>query len=177
MFTLGLLIILALAAGSIIVSSLVLGISPMPTSAKVRAAMLSLLPSSTTGTIHELGAGWGGLACALARHCPDARVIAWERSPVPFLVSWVRARRVKNLEVRWADFREADISGATALVCYLFTGAMKALDVRLRRERPGAALTIITNTFTLHGWPEETAITVDDLYRTRVVRYLAVPAR
>ncbi len=171
------LLVVALAAGSIIVSTLRLGISPMPTSRKVRAAMLSLLPERTTGVIHELGAGWGGLAVAIARRCPQARVIAWELSPLPFLVCWLRAKGVPNLEVRRADFRTADLSQATVLVCYLFTGAMRALDERLRRERPGEPLTLVTNTFLLHGWPEDVGLTVDDLHRSRVVRYRSVPRR
>lgn len=173
--SLALLGLVALAAVSIVASTMRLGISPLPTSGKVRRAMLSLVPPHTRGEVHELGCGFGGLALALARHCPGARVIAWEASWVPFLVAFVRARRVPNLEVRCADFRRADLSRGDTLVCYLFTGGMRALAQRLLAERPGAPLCLVTNTFSMHGWAPAKVITVDDLWRTKVYRYDRVP--
>jgi len=171
------LVAVAVGALSVIVFSLKLGISPLPTSAQVRVALLSLVPGDTAGEVHELGAGWGGLALSLARHCPRAKVVAWERSWLPWAVTWSRARlaRAPNLEVRRADFLAADLGQASVLVCYLFTGGMRALDEKLRRERPGAAVSVVTNTFLLHGWPPERVLTVDDLYRTKVARYARVP--
>lgn len=173
----GLLVVVGVAGLSIIVATIRWGISPMPTSAKVRRAMLSLVSAELTGELHELGAGWGGLALALARHCPNARVVAWEVSPVPAIVLWARAKsaRLPNLEVRLRDFRSADLTRAAGIICYLFTGGMKWLDDALRRQRPGTDLLIVTNTFTLHGWPEDKVVTVDDLFRTRVTRYRRVP--
>jgi hypothetical protein len=168
---------LGVAALSIVASTLRLGISPMPTTPAVRAAMLELLAAPPGGgPIHELGCGWGGLALALAARFPERTVVAWERAPVPFLVTWLRARGRPNLEVRFADFLEADLSGAGALVCYLFTGGMQRLGDKLVRERPGAPLVIVTNTFLLRGWPVAAERRVDDLYRTVVARYDAVPA-
>lgn len=169
--------LLALGALSIVVSTLRLGISPMPTSRAVRAVMLDFVPPSLEGEVHELGTGWGGLALALARRCPAAKVVAWERSPVPFVVARLRAKAsgLENLEVRFADFLAADFSRASALVCYLWTGGMRALDEKLRRELPGRRLLVVTNTFLLHGWPEGASATAADLYRTKVVRYDAVP--
>lgn len=177
LLALGLLTLLALGAASIIVFTLRLGISPMPTTRPVREAMLAFVPADTRGEVHELGAGWGGLALALSKRCPGAKIIAWERSPVPFAVAWLRAKLAGygNLEVRRADFLMRDLSSAAVLVCYLWTGGMRALDEKLRRERPGAPVTVITNTFLLHGWPEGASATVDDLYRTKVVRYDGVP--
>ena len=171
------LTLLALGALSIVASTLRLGISPMPTTPVVRAAMLDFVPRSLGGEVHELGAGFGGLALALARRGPGARVVAWERSPVPFLVAWLRAKVAGpgNLEVRFADFLAADLSKASALVCYLWTGGMRALDEKLRRELPGRPLLIVTNTFLLHGWEEAASATAADLYRTKVARYDRVP--
>jgi hypothetical protein len=173
----GLLVgLVALAALSVIGSTLRLGISPMPTSPRVRRAMLAMVPPMTQGEVHELGCGWGGLALALARHCPRARVIAWEASLLPWLVSRLRARGVANLEVRRGDFLEGDLARAEVLVCYLFTGGMRALAGKLSRERSGEAVCLVTNTFAVHGWPPAETVTVDDLWRTRVYRYAQVPA-
>lgn len=168
--------LLALGALSVVGFTLALGISPMPTSPQVRRVMLELVPDGE-GELHELGAGWGGLSLALARRAPKRRVVAWELSWLPFVVTALRARAsgLRNLEVRRADFLAADLSKASVLVCYLFTGGMAALDEKLRRERPGAALVIVTNTFLLRGWAAETQRQVDDLYRTVVARYVGVP--
>lgn len=169
--------VVGLAGASLIASTLHYGISPMPTSPKVRRAMLSLVSAEFTGELHELGAGWGGLALALARHCPAARVVAWENAPVPAIVLWLRAKQgaLPNLEVRLADFRNANLRGASGIVCYLFTGGMRWLAETLKTQRPGTELLIVTNTFALHGWPEDKVVTVDDLYRSRVIRYRRVP--
>lgn len=168
--------LLALAALSVIGFTLWLGISPMPTTPQVRAVMLELIPDGD-GELHELGAGWGGLSLALAKRAPHRKVVAWELSWLPFIVTALRARAsgLSNLEVRRANFLGADLSRATVLVCYLFTGGMAALDEKLRRERAGASLVIVTNTFLLRGWSAETQRTVDDLYRTVVARYVGVP--
>ncbi len=171
------LAVVALAAGSVIGSTLRLGISPMPSSGPARRAVLSLVPPTVHGEVHELGCGWGGLAVALARHCPKARVIAWEASLLPWLVSRLRARGLPNLQVRRADFLRADLSRAEVLVCYLFTGGMRALAAKLLSERPGAPVVIVTSTFALHGWAPAAVARVDDVWRTRVLRYDGVPHR
>jgi hypothetical protein len=168
--------VVALAALSIIVSTLRLGISPMPTSRRVRRAMLAMVPADVRGEVHELGCGWGGLAVSLARHCPKARVIAWEASLVPWLVSWLRGRGVENLQVRRGDFLRADLSRAEVLVCYLFTGGMRALAEKLARERGGTPVCLVSNTFSVHGWTPVDTVTVEDAWRTRVYRYTQVPA-
>jgi hypothetical protein len=168
--------VVALSALSIIVSTLRLGISPMPTSRRVRRAMVAMVPADVRGEVHELGCGWGGLAIALARRCPKAHVIAWEASLVPWLVSSLRACGIQNLEVRRGDFLRADLSRAEVLVCYLFTGGMRALAEKLSRERAGTPVCLVSNTFSVHGWTPADTVTVEDVFRTRVYRYTEVPA-
>jgi predicted RNA methylase len=162
--------LVVLAGVSIIWNTLSLGIGPVPSTPRVRKAVLAMVPSTLEGELHELGAGWGGLALALARHCPRARVIAWERSLVPFLVLLVRQKLgVANLEVRYADFFTARFEQATAIVCYLFPEAMRRLDPCLRASCRRDTL-IVSHTFALRGWePVETSV-VEDLYRTPVYR-------
>lgn len=167
---LALLAVVCLAGASIVWQSLSVGISPMPSSARARDALLELVPVGQTGPVHELGAGWGTLAVPLARRLPTAHVIAWETSLVPFAVLWLRARKLPNLEVRRADFFTADFATAQVVVCYLFTGAMERLSPRLRAELPPGAL-VVSHTFALRGWEPELTRRLDDLYRTPVYRY------
>ena len=169
------LFVIAAAGLSIVWSTLKLGISPMPTSGKVREAMLALVPD-TDGEVHELGAGWGTLAWALAEKLPNARVIAWEASPIPFAFCWLRAhvQRRPNLMLRFCDFHDADLRSARVITAYLWTGAMTRLARKFDAELPPGAC-VVTHTFAWPGKTPESTTRVDDLYRTPVYRYRSRP--
>lgn len=174
------LLLLALLLGgmlSIVVHTLRTGISPMPTSGKVRRQLLTLVPADLEGPLLELGSGWGTLAFALADHCPRARVVAFELSPLPYAFSWLRQRLAPrpNLQLLRQDFLRASFSGASAVVCYLFPGAMTRLEPKLAGELAPGTL-VFSHTFALRGWKPLRTLRVDDLYRTPVYVY-EVPAR
>ncbi len=163
---------LCLALLSIFWSTLRLGISPMPTSRKVKAELLALIPEELEGEVHELGAGWGTLAWAVASRWPRARVIGWERSPFPFLFCRLRLmiQPRENLTVRFRDFHQADLSHARLVLAYLWTGAMIRLGPKFDAELPEGA-TVISHTFAWRGQEAEVTRTTSDLYRTPVYRY------
>jgi hypothetical protein len=172
MLALVLLALLLAGALSIVVYTLRTGISPMPTSGKVRRSLLPLLEPGLQGTVLELGAGWGTLAFAIAARCPRARVVAFELSPLPFALCWLRQRLAPrpNLELRRQDFLQASFAGASTVVCYLFPGGMTRLAPKLLAELPPGAR-VITHTFALRGWKPEHTLQVDDLYRTPIYVY------
>jgi hypothetical protein len=170
-----LLLVAILLAGmlSIVIYTLLTGISPMPTLGKVQRQLLPLIEPGLDGTILELGAGWGTLAFALADRCPRAKVIAFELSPLPFAVCWLRQRFAPrpNLELRHQDFFRASFTGASLVVCYLFPGAMTRLAPKLAAElAPGTR--ILSHTFALRGWTPQRTLVVDDLYRTPIYLYV-----
>lgn len=160
------------AALSIILYTLRLGISPMPTSPRVRRVLLPLVPPELQGTVLELGSGWGSLAFALADRCPRAQVVAYELSPVPYAFAQLRQllRPRPNLRLVRQDFFQAPFSEASAVVCYLFPGAMARLEPRLVQELRPEAL-VFTHTFALRGWTPGQTLRVEDLYRTPVYVY------
>lgn len=172
-----LLVLLLGAMLSIVFYSLRIGISPMPTTAKVRRHMLSLLPETQEGLLLELGSGWGTLAFALADHCPRARVVGFELSPLPYAFARLRLRLAPrpNLHFVRGDFFHAPFPEASAIVCYVHREAMRRLAARLRDELPPGAR-IVSNTFALRGWTPSRTLVTRDLYRTRVYLY-EVPAR
>ncbi|MEQ8804563.1 MAG: class I SAM-dependent methyltransferase [Rhodospirillales bacterium] len=144
----------------------------MPTSPTVRASMFALIGGLEPRCIHELGAGWGGLAVALARRYPDARVVATEVSPLPWAVC--RLRQVlfgpANLEVRFGDVMKTDLSAADLAVCFLCPPAMAKLAPRLEDGlKPGAH--VLSNAFALPGWVPVREARVDDLHRSAVYLY------
>ncbi|MCW9039595.1 MAG: class I SAM-dependent methyltransferase, partial [Rhodospirillales bacterium] len=94
----------------------VTGISPIPSSAISRDCILDCMPDGFSGTVAELGAGWGSLAFPLAAAFPDAQILAYELSPVPWLFMHMRqiVFRRKNLTISRANFMKRPMGGVTA---------------------------------------------------------------
>ncbi len=168
-----LFIFLFLCFCSIVIDSLYLGISPMPSSRKAKKAMIRLLPNEIgNSVIYELGSGWGGLALLLAITYPNAKVIAIEASLIPYLFS--RARQLlwrrSNLTIIRKNFYDHPLTDAKAVVCYLFPAGMRKLSVKLEKELPDKS-TIISNMFALTDWKNGSLFFVDDWCATRIYKY------
>lgn len=141
------------------------GISPMPTSPKVQRALLNAMPDQIEGTIVELGSGWGTLAFALARRYPNAQVIGYETSHIPYLFSLLFRR--KNLTFVRKDFFKESLQ-VTVAICYLYPTAMQRLKEKLESE---GEIAVITHTFAVNGWKAKKIVEVDDLYKTKIYFY------
>lgn len=166
-----LVLLVLLGAGSIIFFTLRTQVPPMPSSDGARRAILSLVPTTVGGPIHELGCGFGGLAAALSRQRPGTLVVGHEVSPVPALYAWVAGRLARpGFRVRLGRFERADLSEAGLVVCYLMPQQMEAVGARLAEVlRPGTP--VISCAFAIPGWSPEATATADDLHRTPVYRY------
>ncbi|MFC1586488.1 SAM-dependent methyltransferase [Fibrobacterota bacterium] len=166
---------LLLSSGSIIFYTLVNGISPMPTSRKVRTKLLDVVSHyKVRGPVFELGSGWGTLAVPLAKALPDSLILAYENSGIPYLFSILRNRLLpmKNLVFIHKNYNSVSLTEAGLVVCYLYSGAMDKLKVKFERElKPGAL--IISHTFALPGWIPVQVMETGDLYRTRIYVYEA----
>lgn len=150
------------------------GISPMPTTPRVRRVLLNALPARLEGAVYELGAGWGTLAFPLARRYPGCPVLAYELSPLPWL--WCRLRqalaRAPNLALRRKDFHRAHLGDAALVVCYLYPEGMERLRPKLEAELPIGAL-VVSNTFAVPGWSPVAVHRVGDLWASRIYVYQA----
>ena len=148
------------------------GISPSPSSRKIYRAIAAAIESSGTGTIVDLGSGWGTLVVSLARKYPHRKVIGYEISFVPWLFSLVRksVSGLDNLILHRRDFLNADLSDASVLICYLFPGGMVSLEDKLDRENVSNVL-IVSSTFALPSSEPVKVIRVKDIYRTPVYLY------
>jgi len=172
-FEAALFALLLLGALSILWYTVRTGVPPMPSNPFARRTMFRLIPEDAKPrTIYELGCGWGGIAFALAARFPEARVVAFELSPLPWLACQLRRlfQRRPNLEIRRADFLKADLADGDLLFCYLMVAPMTALERKLRADlRPGAV--VIANAFALPGWaPEETEVVSEAMY-ANIYRY------
>lgn len=164
-------------------------VSPMPTPASTRRAMLHGIHQPAPKVIAELGSGWGGVAMAAAARYPDAQVIGFEGSLMPLLFSKIRKilhPEIKNLRFVKKNFFENDMRDVDVVLCYLSNPHMAQLEPKLHRELKGGA-EVISSTFYMPHWlPREQQI-VGGMYDTPVYVYektdaalpedLAPPAR
>jgi len=166
------LAVVLVVGASILWSTLRTGMPPMPSLGRAPKAMLELVPEQPDGAIVDMGSGWGTLAIRFARRFPRTRVVGYEVSFFPWLVSVLLARlmRLDNLVFYRRDFREADLDGVEVLLCYLMPEGMQAVQQRLERD-PGSVRWVISHCFALRGREPETVSELPDLYATRVYRY------
>lgn len=171
------IVLAALASSTLVVAySVRTGISPMPSTSKARAQVLAALPHDNAGPLFELGSGWGTLAFPMADLFPHCQVIAYELSPLPYLVSRCRQRLFPraNLSIRRENFLEVSLAGASVIVCYLCPSLMERLAQKLEAEvRPGTL--VISNTFSFRKWSSEKVHVLTNLYATRVYVYRVPP--
>jgi trans-aconitate methyltransferase len=162
---------LVLILFSIVYRSVRNGISPTPSSGRQIAAILQALQHDLSGTIYELGSGWGTLAIALARKFPDCRIVGIENSAVPYAVSQLLRLlfRQQNLSLRYGDMLQQPLVDATVVVCYLFPGGMQKLVPVLERLSRGTW--IISNTFAIPGWKAADVLAAKDVYRSPIYVY------
>lgn len=162
------------------------GISPMPASRAVRAAVageVNRIPGYAN--VLEAGSGWGTLGLEVIRRCPGKRLTGIENSRLPlwfsqlFAVVCTRFLPVKGERERLRGkviFRRGDIyrssySDADIVLCYLFPGAMERLAPKFRQELPPGAA-VISVCFALPDKQPVRIITCPDRLRTKVYVYI-----
>jgi hypothetical protein len=159
-------------AGSIVYSTIKVGIPPMPSSNKAYNAMMLLAEDTGTGTIIDLGSGWGNFVIRIAKKHPQRKVIGYELSYLPWLTSTLLKKilRLKNLTLYRQNFYNADLSEASLLVCYLFPEAMRKISDTLRLAQSDVNF-LISNNFALPSWQPCKTITLNDFYKSPVYLY------
>ena len=116
-----------------------------------------------------MGLGIGGILLYLATRRPDAQLTGIESAPLPFLVSWLRARLSKcpNLALQYGDFWKLDFSDYDVVYAFLSPEPMPALYEKVRREmKPGTRF--VSNSFTVPGVPADDTVIVSDRRRTKL---------
>lgn len=167
--------ILAMVVVSVMTSllySLKTGISPVSSTFGSRKKIIRSVSRDQHGYIYELGAGWGALAFPLARRCPDANVVAYELSPVPwlFMKIWALFFGPGNLKIVRRNFFKDDLAKASLVVCYLYPGAMAKLSSKLAQELKLTAK-VISNTFEIPSWTPTVVQKLEDVMCPHIFHY------
>lgn len=161
-----------IVGASIIFSTVKVGISPMPSSRKAYQAILALADETGTGSIYDLGSGWGNLVIRLARKYPDRQVVAYEISFFPWLTTMFLKRvfNLNNLTLHREDFLKADLSNASVVICYLFPVVMAEIKTKLIHSHSNLDF-IISNNFALPSYQATKVIQLTDFYKSPVYLY------
>jgi SAM-dependent methyltransferase len=133
-------------------------ISFIPTPFEDVDTFFELAPVSSDDVVYDLGSGDGRLLFA-ALEKGAGKVVGVELNPEHAATARAKAKekglqdRVTILE---ADVMDADLSGATLVLCYLITAASAALKPRFEAQlKPGTR--VVMESFPVHGWkPVET---------------------
>jgi len=171
-FEIMLIVITFLMGASIVWPTLILGISPMPSSKKARQAMIQLNRDTGTGPIFELGSGWGNLLIPLALEYPERAISGYELSFLPWLttVFLKKFHGLENLQIYRKNFLHADLSSASVIFCYLVPGVMQQIENKVKAEG-GKLEYLISNTFALPLHQAAQTLTLTDFYRSPVYLY------
>ena len=128
--------------GLIGIYSVITGISPMPSSSEAKKVALSEIQHLVKRmkkpyfTLYELGAGWGGIAFMLAKAFPQAKLIAYELSPIPYLYMQLikKFTKLENLILKRQSFLDISFKDADILFAYLYKAAMPPISDKFKNE-------------------------------------------
>jgi precorrin-6B methylase 2 len=130
----GLLFLVGISA---VYSTIIGRICPIPSSGNVIKTIISMIKKYDVGKgdIADIGSGYGSLMFRLAKAFPERKIIGYEASIVPYVVSCIVAFafRYKNVEIVFGDAfknikkRPEKLSSATAYLSSKYSNNMKAV--------------------------------------------------
>jgi len=163
---------------SLIYSTIKLGISPMPSSRKAYDTMMALVDETGSGSIIDLGSGWGNFVIRIAKRNPHRQVIGYELSLLPWITSTLlkKALGLNNLTLHRQNFYNVNLSNASVLVCYLYPEAMEKIKNKLLLEQPKVDF-LISNNFALPSWKSYKVIPLNDFYKSPIYLYKIVDTK
>lgn len=142
---------------------------------RTACAVSELLPQGSCRFI-DLGCGTGSLLQHLAKSRPDSTFVGMEHAPLPFLLAWLRSRRIPNMIIRYGDFWQEKLSTYQCVYAFLSPVPMTRLWQKMCAEtQPGSQL--ISNSFEIPGVTPSQTVNVHDRRRTRLFCYLQSPGK
>lgn len=170
MFDFILLLVLLILLLNIVFYTLKIGISPMPSSKKVLIKIDENVKLFDFDTIIDLGSGFGTLAIYIAINNPTKKVIGYELSLIPFIISnFLKIiLKIKNLEFKKKNFLFENLDNKV-LITYLFPKGMEKLENKIKDSKIKSIL--ISSTFKFRNIKEDYCDYCDDIYNTPIFLY------
>lgn len=121
----------------------------VPAPDSIMQDLVNSIPITKDSVVFDLGSGDGKVLRALYDNAYVGSYVGIERGFVPYILSKIKHRKIKKISFKRQDFFDADISGATIVVLYLFPELVNTLLPKLKRElKPGTLVYSIDFKFT-----------------------------
>ena len=149
----------------------------VPTRPALVERMLDLANVTPRDVVFDLGSGDGRMVIAAAKRGARAVGVEYEPDMVALARRNAAAAGVADRATFvQGDMYEADISQATVLALFLLPANLRRLAPKFLELAPGTR--IVSNTYRIEGWPEETWAELGDACFTWCAAYLyLVPAK
>lgn len=106
-----------------------------PSGSAVQTVIADLLPQDKSIRFIDIGSGLGDLVLNLARHFPLHHFVGIEIAPLPWLLSWLRARfSGDRARFVYGDYERLNFSEYEMIFAYLSPAAMTALWQKAQTE-------------------------------------------
>ncbi len=133
-------------------------------------AVKALVEKEQAKQFVELGAGVGSVVIPLAKYRPLMAVTAYERAPLPWIITAWRSRNLSNLTVQRSSFWTCDLSRYDVVFAFLSPDPMPKLGEKIKREmHPGSLF--IASSFPVPHWRAERIQQIQDRRGTRLYCY------
>jgi len=109
-----------------------------PTPIKIVKRMLKLADLKPGEKLYDLGCGDGRIAIMAAKL--GAKAVGIEINPLLYLLAKLASIRVPNLELRWGNLYNVDLSDADVVALYLSPSGNLKLMKNLKKLKPGARI-------------------------------------
>jgi len=139
-------------------------------SPEVAQALVSLLQQERARTFADLGSGVGSIAIPIAERLTELKINAWERAPLPWLVSAWRGRRLSNFIASRRNFFATNFEHYDVVFAFLSPAVMPEVSEKVKREmRPGTLF--ISSSFPVPNWSPESIKRIKDRRKTLLFCY------
>lgn len=139
-------------------------------SSEVAEAVMILLQKEQARTFADLGAGVGSVAIPVAKQLASVTVEAWERAPLPWLISAWRGRNLANFTASRRNFFADDFSKHDVIFAFLSPLAMPEVSEKIKREMREGTL-FISSSFPAPNWQPESIQHLNDRRKTVLFCY------
>jgi len=144
---------------------------PLFLSSKEVAEVVTIfLEQEKAKTFADLGAGVGSVAIPIAKSLSNLKVDAWERAPLPFLMSWWRGKNLENYKALRENFFNASFGNYDVIFAFLSPAVMPEVSEKIQREMKSGAL-FISSSFPAPNWQPESILHLSDFRKTVLYCY------
>ena len=139
-------------------------------SSDVALTVIALMEEENVKKFADLGAGIGSVALPVAKEFSQLHVDAWERAPIPWLISVLRGKRLANYTATRRNLFDANFADYDVIFAFLSPRVMPELGEQLKKTMRKGTL-FISSSFPASDWTPEKVLQIHDRRKTILYCY------